>query len=271
MTLQIETIVFDLDDTLLNEDGKISPYTLDVLLRAKARGIHIVPASGRAVYSMRPYVDQIRPDNPYIACNGAILANPDHTTLEANVFTPAQAREIVHYLAENDFYVQCYHDEFFYYSAECDASRSYTRSSGMHGRAVGDLETFLDFETPKVLSVQHPDAVAKMLSKAQKVFSYATFTVSKPYFLEAQPAGVSKGATLRRLTELIHGSPETTLAFGDSLNDLSMLQFATHSVAMGNARNEVKQATRYVCAPNTEDGVARFIQQHVLEGGSSLD
>jgi hydroxymethylpyrimidine pyrophosphatase-like HAD family hydrolase len=43
-----------------------------------------------------------------------------------------------------------------------------------------------------------------------------------------------------------------------------MLAYAAHSVAMGNARPEVRQAARYVCEPNAVDGVARFVEAHVL-------
>ena len=46
----IQAIAFDMDDTLLNDDREITPYTLTILRRAADKGIHIVPASeiGRA-------------------------------------------------------------------------------------------------------------------------------------------------------------------------------------------------------------------------------
>ena len=58
---------------------------------------------------------------------------------------------------------------------------------------------------------------------------------------------------------------EEVLAFGDSLNDLSMLEYAGHSVAVGNARIEVKAAADEVCLSNDEDGVASYIEG-VLSG-----
>ena len=51
-----EAVAFDLDDTLLRDDRTISPYTIDVLRRAAATGVKIIPASGRARESMKPYV-----------------------------------------------------------------------------------------------------------------------------------------------------------------------------------------------------------------------
>ena len=54
------------------------------------------------------------------------------------------------------------------------------------------------------------------------------------------------------------------MAFGDSLNDKSLLAFTPNSVAMANAIPELRQAAAYVCRPNTEDGVARFVAEHIL-------
>ena len=265
--MQIDAIVTDLDDTLLNAESELSPYTLDVMRRAKARGIRLIPASGRTSYSMLRFMRQLDTGLPYIACNGGELVNADHTLMRAFEFAPEKARAIIRYLREHDFYVQCYRGEDFFYDEECDTSASYANSSHMRGHAVVNLETFVDFDTPKVLSVQTPDVVAQMFPIIQSVFPDVSFTISKPYFLEAQPDGISKGSALRLLAETMRLSPEHTLVFGDSLNDLTMLNFATHSVAMGNAREDVKHAARHICATNAEDGVARFVEEHVLQNG----
>lgn len=262
--MQIDAIVTDLDDTLLSPETTITPYTLEVFQKAMARGIRVIPASGRTPPSMRPFVTKLNTGLPYIASNGAELVDAEHNVITAVEFSPQQAQEIVRYLKKEGFYVQCYYGESFYYDKECGSSASYKRSSGMRGQAVGDLASFIDFPTPKVLSVSTPQEVARLYPIIQRDFPQASFTVSKPYFLEAEPLGVSKGAALIKLAEKLKLSPEHTLVFGDSLNDLTMLQYAKHSVAMGNAREEIKQAARYVCGTNAQDGPARFIDEHVL-------
>jgi len=202
---------------------------------------------------------------PYIACNGGELVNPDHTVMKSFDFQPEKARELVRYLRARGFYTQCYRGEDFYYDVECDTSMNYRNSSHMNGHAVGDLDRFIDFPTPKILSVQSPEEVERMYPLIQKDFPDVSFTISKPYFLEAQPEGISKGSALRLLADIMGLTPEHTLVFGDSLNDVTMLQYAVHSVAMGNARDDVKSAARHVCATNAEDGVARFVDQFALQ------
>ena len=262
----IDTIVSDLDDTLLDDDCHLSPYTLDVLNRCIQRGIRVIPASGRAMNSMLPHLRQLNTGYPAIGCNGAQLIGADLSLLRCLEFDAPLARELCAFMEENGFYVQVYKDEYFYYATECEPSKQYKKSSGMKGKAVGDLQAFLTFPTPKVLGITHPEDVARILPVAEERFAgRAVFSVSKPYFLEAEPPEVSKGNALRELSKMIHIDPEHTLVFGDSLNDLSMLAFTPNSVAMENGRPEVKAAARFICPPNHEDGVARFIEEYVLQ------
>ncbi|MBN1778036.1 MAG: HAD family phosphatase [Clostridiales bacterium] len=263
--MQIDTIVTDLDDTLLDADSKLTPYTLEIIGEARRRGIRVVPASGRAACSMRSFVDLLNTGQPYIACNGAQLMNPDHSEIWSVMFSPEEARELVRYFVSRDFYTQVYRDDRFYFAETCEINILYSRNTGMRGEAVGDLIQFLDFPTPKVLSVSTPQAVAALYPIIQADFPGVSFTISKPHFLEAEPGGVSKGAALRRLSGIMGFSPEHTMVFGDSLNDVSMFDFTRHSVAMANARSEVIQAARYVTdKSNAEDGLAHFIKDHVL-------
>lgn len=263
--MRIEAIVTDMDDTLFDPSGGISDYTLETMRECVRRGVKLIPASGRAQASMEPYVRQLDTGMPYIACNGAQLVSADHRVYDTATFPVELAREICAFLADNGFYVQAYHGEHFYYGEECDASRRYTKSSGMRGVAVGDLVKFLTFPVPKLLSVAHPDEVARLYPIANERYAgRAAFTVSKPYFLEVEPMGVNKGVALAKLAAEIGLDPQTTMVFGDSLNDLSMLAFTPNSVAMGNAREELKRVAAHICGPNSEDGMARFVREQVL-------
>ncbi len=264
--MTIDTIVTDLDDTLLDGEGQLSPYTLRVMAACKRQGIRLIPASGRTHASMYPFMRQLDTGLPYIGGNGSEIVGADHKLLEQLTLDVPLAREICAFLLDNGFYVQVYRDDAFFYAAECDVARRYKKSSGMKGVAVGDLCAFLDFPTPKVLSVAEAEEVQRLFPIANERFrGRATFTVSKPYFLEAEPIGASKGEALQRLAKRIGIVPERTMAFGDSLNDLSLLAFTPHSVAVGNARAEVRAAAAHVCRPNTEDGLARFVAEHVLK------
>ena len=263
----IDTIVTDMDGTLLGPDRKISGYTFQVLKECMKRGIRLIPASGRTHPSMRPYLDQLQTGMPYIAGNGSEIISADHRVLHQLTLDVELQKEICAFLQSEGFYVQVYDEEGFYFSKDCLESDSYQKSSGMKGTAVGDLVSFLHFPTPKILSVNDPSEVKRMFPIVnQKFQGRATFTVSEINFLEAEPIGASKGEALVELAKM-RGDivPERTVTFGDGLNDLSLLAFTPHSVAMGNAREELKRHAAYVCRPNTEDGLARFLEEYVLD------
>lgn len=264
--MRIDTIATDMDGTLLGPGGVLTDYTIRVMEECKRRGIKLIPCSGRTHPSMRPYIEKLNTGLPYIGGNGSEIVAPDHTLIEQLTFDIALAKEIITCLKQEGFYVHVYNDEGFYYEEECTASNNYKKSSGMKGTAVGDLCDYLDYPTPKILSVNDPSEVERFLPIIRKKFEgRAIFAVSEPYFLEAEPMGATKGEALARLAAM-RGDivPERTIAFGDGMNDWSLLAYTPNSVAMENARDELKQFARYICRPNSEDGLAHFIEEHVL-------
>ena len=255
-----------MDGTLLNNERTISPYTMQVLKECIRRGIRVIPCSGRTNTSMRPYVEQLQTGMPYIGSNGAQIINADHSVANELNLEMDLTRELLAFFREEGFYTHIYGQEGFYYEKECLYASNYRRSSGLKGHEVGDLIQFLHFPTPKILSVNDPAEVERLYPIAAERFAgRAIFAISEPHFLEVEPVGATKGEALARLAQM-RGDivPERTLAFGDSLNDMTLLQFTPNSVAMGNARDELKQAAAWVCGPNTEDGLARFVEEHVL-------
>lgn len=82
--------------------------------------------------------------------------------------------------------------------------------------------------------------------------------------IEVNAAGVNKGKALVRLGEILGISREEIMAFGDGANDLDMMKEVGIGVAMGNGKEEIKEAADYIAASNDEDGVARFLEEYVL-------
>ena len=262
----IEAVAFDLDDTLLRDDRTISSYTIDVLRRAAAMGVKIIPASGRARESMKPYVEQLGCASAYIACNGAEVYAPDHQPLYALQLSPEEARMAAQFAADHGCYAHVYAGDSFFYSMKGAYAEAYAQSSRLRGVYVGDLVQYIARPTPKVLMMDDPARIARLLEEGRRLFGdRLSLTCSKPHFLEVNPAEASKGNALRWLGEHLGFSTENAMAFGDSLNDLSMLTAAGCGVAMANAREDVRALVSATCQSNQEDGVARYIQEHILQ------
>ena len=268
--MRIDAIAFDLDDTLLRDDRTISLYTLSVLRRAAERGVRIIPASGRTRESMRGFVERIGCATCFISCNGAEVWAPDRTLLMQELLDVPLALEIARFAEARGCYAQTYAEDFFFYNQEGKWADAYAESSSLRGVYVGSLEAYITRPTPKILIMDTPDRVAEMLREAQALFEgRVSLTCSKPYFLEANPLRATKGNALRWCAGRFGFAMEDALAFGDSLNDLSMLTAVGHGVAVANSREDVRARVATVCGGNEEDGVAHYIEQFVLSGGNA--
>jgi len=267
--MNIQAIAFDLDDTLLRDDRTISPYTIAVLRQAHEAGVRIIPASGRVRDSMIGFVRQIGCADIYISGNGAQVWSPEHELLMDECLSAELAREIGQFAEEQHCYAQTYAGEHFYYNHDGYWAREYAAFASLTGFRVGSLAEYQKTSTPKVLIMDSPERIAELYRLAQERFGVRTaIACSKPTFLEINPIRATKGNALSWCAQRLGFSLENTMAFGDSLNDLSMLTAVGHGVAMENAWEAVKAHGFPLADRNENDGVARYIEEHVLGGQS---
>jgi Cof subfamily protein (haloacid dehalogenase superfamily) len=133
---------------------------------------------------------------------------------------------------------------------------------------VGELAPFLKRrgEDPTKLTIIHWDGLLDRF-EAELRAGYGEKIVavqSRPHFLEITDRRATKGQALKTLAEAAGIRREEIVAFGDSSNDLDMIEFAGLGVAVANARPEVRRAADLVTAANTEDGVAKVIEELIL-------
>lgn len=82
--------------------------------------------------------------------------------------------------------------------------------------------------------------------------------------IEAVPKGTSKATGIAWLCEHLNVSKEDTYALGDGVNDLEMLGFVGHGIAMGNASQVAKDAAEFVTSHIHEDGVLNALKHYGL-------
>ena len=80
--------------------------------------------------------------------------------------------------------------------------------------------------------------------------------------IEISRKGISKGNALKRLMEEEGVRPEEVLAFGDGENDISLFKAVSHSIAMGNAEDYVKEYATDVTGTNNEDGIVMALEKY---------
>ncbi len=264
--------MFDLDDTLLHDDLTISDFTVRVFEALHEKGVHIIAASGRSAFSMMPYVNQIGCLSAYISSNGAeIWDGPSHRLIRQEMFSADLSVEIARFAEKYDCYAHVYEGSCFYYNRHGKWADRYAAATRLSGIYVGKLSGFIREPRNKILMIDQEDRISVMYAEAVRQFQHrASVTCSKPIYLEFNPLNAQKGLALASVCSMLGILPEDAVAFGDSLNDLSMLQTAGTGVTVSNGWKEIRPFCDAVCLSNNEDGPAIYLNEHYLNGSVSL-
>ncbi len=267
--MSIRLIASDLDETLLDNNSRLTERTVAALKRAMAAGAYVVLASGRMVKAMSAYAETIKPNAPIIAFNGALTYDcAARRALDARRIPAQDARAIALACRETGLHVQAFTDDEYWYERKNDLSESYAQGiGGIYGRATGaPLEDWIDRPLCKMLMIVDPAAAPEITARFNRQFGErAVFAISRASYIECTARGVGKGAALAALAAHLGVAQAEVAAFGDAQNDLDMLKWAGHGYAVANARPEVLESA--LPAPATDDdGVARVIEQMLDQG-----
>lgn len=268
----VRIIAVDLDDTLLKDDLTISDYTVSVLQRAAAAGINVVIASGRTDNAILNYVSRLdiagfQQGRYIIAQNGASITDlHERKTIFEQHVTPEVLIGAYEMVSKEGLFPEVYDASTIYVPRQNKWTDVDLRLSGLKEGVVKDYSAFLAKGWPKMVIPGEPAHLQTVLKELRATYKdKAVFFVSKPYFLEILPANCGKGEALNWLCQRLGIKQTETMAFGDSMNDESLIKYAHHSVAMSNGLEEIKKIAAHVTEySNDEDGVARFIDKYVL-------
>ena len=265
-------LALDLDGTLLDDAGRISAEDAAALGRFAAGGGLVVLASGRMTDNIRPFYEPLGLDGPTIAYNGARVRDRAARGLESILHVPLPARyadELLDYTLAEHFHLNYYYEEKLY--ARDDPSlrpyaEFYSRQTGAVYHFLPDLDRFRGGEPTKLLIVTDPSLPDRPDPRRRDEL-YAiwearwgrevTVMRTNPEYLEFFHRDAGKGRALEALAAHYGLAREEVMAFGDSYNDISMLEWAGCGIAVANARPAVKAAADWVSPlTNNESAVA---------------
>jgi len=266
--MPIKLIAVDLDDTLLDKSGAVSPRTRAAIAAALANGVTVTIATGRMYRSAAPFARQLGLDVPLITYNGALIKSSlSGEVLYHRPLAERLAHQVLELFRRNSWYIQSYLDDVLYVR-ELDAKAQwYAAFAKVEAVPAGESFYTMPGAPTKLLSLGDPETIREICREVRKEFGAAlSAVISKPQFLEMIDPGVGKGRALDFLAARLGISRAEVMAVGDSENDLDLLEHAGLAVAMGNASAELKARADAVTAANDADGVAEAIERYVLCG-----
>ena len=250
-------VATDLDGTIVRSDGTISTRTRAALTAAEAAGALVVLVTGRPPRWLHGISDATGHRGIAVCANGALVYDLHRDeVVAAHPMSVDIAREIVAALRRAmpgiGFAVESVTEGFGYEPA-------YRPRWPTDGAVVGEIDELLSGPLAKLLARHEELDSDALLAAAREVVDVDLAEMthsSRDGLLEISAAGVSKATTLAALCAEQDRHRADTIAFGDMPNDLPMLAWAAHSVAVANAHPEVLAAVDEVTVSNDEDGVA---------------
>ena len=272
LTSPIHILALDLDGTLLDSEKQLSEVNRDALAAAAAKGILVVPTTGRFFGMMPPAVRDLPFVRYAITVNGAQVYDRETDSAIVREELPlAQALAIMRFLDDFDVIYDCYQDNWGRMTRAMQEKAEeyaqcvhYTKMIREFRKPYPDLKEYLaetGRNVQKIMLFARDPAVRDQIS-AELPAHFGNLAISTSTFnnLEINAASAHKGRALERLAEHFGWTLANCMSFGDGLNDLSMVHMAGIGVAMANAAPEVLAAADYVTLSNDEDGVAAALR-----------
>jgi hydroxymethylpyrimidine pyrophosphatase-like HAD family hydrolase len=276
-------IALDLDGTLLNPQGHITPRVKEAVRAATRKGCIVTLATGRRHRPARRIAQELGIEVPLILYSGNLIYDTDQEKpLLHRTLGPAFVETALEFLSEMRVSVALLqsplHGERIFIGPGEDTDpylQAYAARpdrEDLIGRCT--LRQLLEVPDPLVVCGVGPGHLEETLFTHLKkwphfdsnLYSYSlrTAPVMDLHGFDFLPPDHNKGYALTWLAHHYGLALSETLAIGDSYNDLDMLQTAGLGVAMQNAAALVKAKADVITASNAEDGMAEALERYVL-------
>lgn len=274
--MTIKMIATDMDGTLLNECGELDlPRLTAVLDRLEERDIKFVVATGNEIHRMRLLLGDLTDRMTLIVANGARIFENNEMLL-GNFWQPNLIEDTLAYFNDQErelhLVVTSTKGGFVQEGTEFPLiNKVMTEEMARHFYKQMNFMPSLqshNFEQVLKMGIMVDEARADELTQQiNQDFSGRLRAVTSGYgAIDIIQEGIHKAWGLRQLMNRWQIGSREIMAFGDSENDLEMLELADFSYAMANGDEKIKRIANRLAPANTEAGVLRVIE-HYLEKG----
>ena len=269
---QIKLVAFDLDGTLFNDKKEITPETFATLECAANMGIEIVPSTGRFWNAVPESIKSLKFVRYALTLNGAAIFDVMAGKTIAEFAIPALRAEtlcrvfddlgvIYDFVAGGNGYMR---RDLYERLADVMIGEWQVKIVRDMRSPVDDVyEAVRNAGGVQKMQIYTLDAALRenLLKSFPHVFPKLLFTSSVPNNIEINDPQANKGGGLKFIASHLGIDMGDVLAFGDGLNDMTMIQYAGIGAAMSNGVPELKAIADYIAPDNNSNGVAEGIKR----------
>jgi Cof subfamily protein (haloacid dehalogenase superfamily) len=255
-------LAIDLDGTLLGPDHTVSAANRQALDAARAAGFSVIIATARWYQLAQEVAAELGGvDGPAIACSGAEVRRLSDGTDLFDVRLPPEFATRLYEMCDGlRCIVWAVLDDSVLLKLDGDPAGLPPEMHHVR-RLTGAADV-----PPRIVLLQGSSATKAVVEElagewSDRVRFVESISSDDKSILTLTSTGADKGVALAVACRDIGIEPSGVVAIGDAENDIEMFRVAGMSFAMGQANEIVKRAATHVTAPNSEDGVARAVEQ----------
>jgi Cof subfamily protein (haloacid dehalogenase superfamily) len=276
LSKSIQLIVIDIDGTLLNPDGDITPRTRLAVQAAQQAGIVVTLATARRFHNTAGIAADLGLEGALIIYDGAmVVQHPQNIVVSTRTLAAEIAQQAVDVLVQHhiqpvvhppmglDEQIWTGSQEFDNLWLEAYFGTYPLQTQRMPYDALcagrpGPLRV-VAFDDAAIIQRALPDV--ERLNCTWTTIKRGSYGCAE---LAIMDKGCSKASAATALARTLHIPMQAIMAIGDNNNDIAMLQAAGWGVAMGQASEAVQAAANAITASNAEDGAAQAIEYYAL-------
>ncbi|HEY4399948.1 MAG TPA: HAD family hydrolase [Lactobacillaceae bacterium] len=265
---KIKLIASDLDHTLLNESGEL-PKNIEQIVRDLSKlNIDFVAASGRPLYTLRKLFANVADEMSFVSDNGGVIVRRGEVLFESLLDTAAYQEMARFVETKTDGIAIICGLESAYVKREYIEFDSFLKQFYTNVQYVEDLSTLSTKADKFTIYFPNQDSITQFENEFKPRYSDKySVTVGDTIWIDIMNFGVDKGHAMQILQNKLAISADEMMAFGDTYNDIEMLQAVKYSYLVANASEEMHQYATFMTDSNENGGVISVLQQLIETSG----
>lgn len=265
----IRLIASDLDGTLRNENHCLDEKTVNYLKKLAGRRIEFILASGRAMELIEPLFAKYDFRCGVIALNGALVYDAEGKTLWRKAMDRTQAKALTDWIRRQGLLGIAVMEKGNW----CSDPKAYQKRMEAIVKGMTDPVLFAEehgfltlTKTPfeelgDCYKIEIYSPLRSLMDTLQRTTEFKVSMTGKDV-IEITDGAASKGAALKQICDQRRLKNQEVLCFGDSENDLEMLEAFRYGHIMRNAEERLQAQINHIAPANTAYGVLRVIENY---------
>ncbi|WP_112180603.1 MULTISPECIES: HAD family hydrolase [Paraliobacillus] len=251
-------LFLDIDGTILKADHTIDDSTKNAIKQVKEQGIEIFLATGRPLHEVIDIAEELDVHS-FIGYNGAYAIYQDKEILNK----PMKQETVEHFLRVCEANP---HEMVLY-------THNKSLMTSMEADVIKDFSSYFDLKDTSLYTSAYVDNILGITLMNLNEDDPGLYETDEPiFFSQVNVEGlmhsydviresVNKGRAIKHVIELLGFEKDSTIAFGDGMNDKQMLAFVEEGFAMGNAHTDLFAFAKHRTTSVDDNGIFNGLKQ----------